>query len=127
MYTYAHVYAAMISRDVSSQLSQSVQNGRQSNSLKTTRTMMSHREIFDKYVRGNFLQAKVSSKTISCSKGDRIVACLTGRAVNKDAHFRFWVKSREFKLMDYPTLGLKNIVCIPAKAKVGKQLQLELK
>lgn len=61
---------------------------------------------------------KAGSKTITRSKGDRIVSFLTGRSTSEDAHFRFWVKSRGFKLMDYPALGLKDILCIPVKTKV---------
>ena len=82
---------------------------------------MRHREAFEKYIHCNFLQGKkAGSKTVTRSKGDRIVSFLMGRPVEEDAHFKFWVKSREFKLMDYPALGLSNILCMPAKAKVRK-------
>ena len=60
-------------------------------------------------------EKKAGSNTITRAKGERIVAYLLGRSVEKDAHFRFWVK---FRLMDYPALGLKDILCVPVKTKV---------
>ena len=63
-------------------------------------------------------EKKAGSKTITCAKGDQIVAYLLGRSVDKDAHFRFWVKSCAFQRMDYPALGLKDILCVAAKTKV---------
>ena len=64
------------------------------------------------------LGENVGIKTITSTKGDRIISNLSGRYSEEDAHFRFWVKSREFKLMDYPALGFQNILCMPSKTKV---------
>lgn len=52
--------------------------------------------------RTTFVCKKAENKTITCNKGDRIVLFLT----DEDAPFRYWVKSREFKLMDYPAQKL---------------------
>ena len=80
---------------------------------------MPHQDAFDAYIQENLLQTKkAGSKTIARSKGDRIVSFLLGKSTSEDAHFKFWVKSRAFQLMDYPALGLKNILCMPAKTKV---------
>ena len=39
--------------------------------------------------------------------------------VHQGAHpkmpFKFLVKSHGFRLMDYPVLGLSNVLCLPAK------------
>ena len=80
---------------------------------------MRYREAFESCIQENILQPKYpGSKTITRSKGVNIVSYLTGRSIDEDDHFRFWVKSRGFKVMDYPALGLQNILCVPAKKKV---------
>ena len=89
--------------------------GRQSDTGKTT----DHRDAFEEYIKSSFLNGKnPGSKTLTRSKGERVTQFLLGRSNEEDAHFKFWVKSREFKLMDYPALGLHNILCVPAKSKV---------
>ena len=81
---------------------------------------MGHREAFEKYINDTFLRGKTAgSKTISRSKGERVVRFLSGKSCDEDAHFKYWVKSRGLRLMDYPSLGLKNILCVPAKAVVN--------
>ena len=32
-----------------------------------------------------------------------------------DPHFKFWVNSLGFRLLDYLALGLRNVLCLPAK------------
>lgn len=77
-----------------------------------------HREAFQKFVRNEFVdKKKAGSKVITQAKGAQIVAFLNGDAAGQDAHFKFWVKSRGFRLMDYPTLGLKSVLCLPCPAK----------
>lgn len=89
---------------------------------------MGHREAFEKYIKSNFLSRKnAGSKTMTRSKGDRVVRFLTARCEDEDAHFKHWVKTREFRLMDYPALGLRNILCVPAKAKVSTARKFYLK
>lgn len=78
-----------------------------------------HRDAFQEYLQEKFIQGKnAGSKTVTRSKGERVRSFLTGKSTGEDAHFKFWVKSRAFRLMDYPALGLKDILCMPAKAKV---------
>ena len=79
------------------------------------------REKFEGYVSSKFLEGKnLGSKVIWRSKGEKIVAVLKAKdGDGVDAHFRFWVKSRKFCVMDYPALGLKDVLCLPAKKKVS--------
>ena len=77
-----------------------------------------HRDAFQKFIRNEFVEKKKpSSKVITQAKGAQIVAFLNGDAAGQDAHFKFWVKSCGFCLMDYPTLGLKSVMCLPCPAK----------
>ncbi len=38
----------------------------------------------------------------------------------KDPKLKFWIKNKGFRLMDYPALGLKDVLCLPAKKTVSK-------
>ena len=78
-----------------------------------------HIEAFQRFVQSEFLdKKKVGSKVITKAKGALITAFLSEDTAGKDAHFKFWVKSRDFRLMDYPALGLGKVLCLPAKKKV---------
>ena len=44
---------------------------------------------------------KIGSKVITRTKGAKITAYLSGLKSVEDANFKFWVKSRGFKLMHY--------------------------
>ena len=78
-----------------------------------------HIIVLSKNTRGEIflLTKKAGSKTICPSKGDKIISFLSGESTGEDTHFRSWVKSCGFRLMDYPALGLKNILCMPANVK----------
>ena len=78
--------------------------------------MLGHREEFEKLVKNFVEKRKAGSKVLTKSRGDHIVACLMGAAT--DAQFKFWVKSHGFQVMDYPALGLRKVLCIPAKSTV---------
>ena len=87
--------------------------------LVYARWIMVHREAFEKWTKEAFLSGKkVGSKVLTRSQGELVKSFLSGAAPAKDDHFKFWVKSRGFRVTDYPTLGLHNILCIPAKRKV---------
>lgn len=89
---------------------------------------MGHREAFEKYIKSNFLSGKnTGSKTMTRSKGGRVVHFLMARCEDEDAYFKYWVKTCEFRLMDYPVLGLRNILCVPVKAKVSTARKFDLK
>ena len=82
---------------------------------------MEHQETFDDYLKENYIDNRQKgSKTITRSKGARIIALLEAKEIpgDTDPHFKHWVKIRGFQLMDYPTLGLKNVLCLPCKNKV---------
>ena len=70
--------------------------------------MLGHREEFDKFVKNFVEKRKAWSKVLTRSRGDHIVACLKGAAT--DAQFKFWVKSRGFRVMDYSALGLRKVL-----------------
>ena len=53
---------------------------------------------------------------------ERVVHFLSGKSCDEDSHFKYWVKLRGLRLMDYPSLGLKNLLCVPAKATVNQKL-----
>ena len=55
---------------------------------------------------------------LSKAKGKEIADFLKGELANDDTHFKFCVKNRGFQLMDYPTLGPKDVICLPSKKKV---------
>ena len=81
---------------------------------------MADRQDFDAFCRETFDVAR--SKTISRSKGERIVAHLKDRSAVVDKHLKFYVKSKEFELLSYSTLGLKDVLCVPAQEKVRVSL-----
>ena len=72
-------------------------------------TMGAHK-TFEHYVNEAF-RKKARSKVIDRSKGAEVVAYLGGENAAPDAHFKYWVKCRGFQLMDYPALGLKQVLC----------------
>ena len=77
---------------------------------------MGHREAFEDWTKNTFLSAmKTGSKILTRSQGEEVKTILSGATPAKDAHFKFWVKSRGFRLTDYPALGLHNVLCLPAK------------
>ena len=73
---------------------------------------------FEDFVQKEFVEKKNGSKVLTWSRGNEITAYLSESKDVEDAHFKFWVKSHGFNLMDYPVLGLKNVLCLPAKKKV---------
>ena len=74
------------------------------------------REVFEAFVKSFFVQTKkMGSKVLTRSRGAEIVAYLSRDSGKTSAHFKFWVKLRGFRLMDYPVLGLSNVLCLPAK------------
>ena len=81
---------------------------------------MVDREAFEAFVKSSFvLTKKTESKVLTRSRGVEIVTYLSGDGGNTSAstsaHFKFWVKSSGFRLMDYLVLGLSNVLCLPAK------------
>ena len=72
-----------------------------------------HREMMDKV-----LQTILKSKTSPVLKDDKyeaVINFLKQPCSCKDKHFRHWVKSKQFQMMDLPGLGIKDAVVIPGK------------
>ena len=61
------------------------------------------------------------SKTITTGKGEMIVNVLKGdpASLHYSSKFRHWVKQRGFKLISHQALGLRDVLCLPAKKKVS--------
>ena len=84
----------------------------------------SQRKLFDNYCDQRFgKDGQHSSKTITKAKGQRIVQMLRGDPATEQygAKFKFWVKQRGFQLVMYTPLGLKDVLCLPAKKKVSHE------
>ena len=90
--------------------------------------MEEQREIFEKFCvehYGGFRNSSSScpkSKTVTRAKGESIVKVLKGNHGPSDftPQFKHWVKQRGFKLISYQSLGLKDVLCLPAKKKVSR-------
>ena len=63
-------------------------------------------------------------KTISRAKGDNIIRLLKKEGDMNDYTPKFWhcVKSKGFQLISHSALGLKDVLCIPAKTSVSGKL-----
>lgn len=68
---------------------------------------------FSRYLEVTFLTGKNNgSKTIGREKGAHIVRFLKGDGCNGDPKLKFWIKQRQFTLLDYPALGLTDVLCV---------------
>ena len=80
---------------------------------------------FQRFAQSEFLDMKkVGSKVITKTKCALITAFLSGDTAGKDVHFKFWVKSRDFQLMDYRALGLIGESTVPSTQEEGIYQQL---
>ena len=82
-------------------------------------TPQQHRELFERYCRKRFHDGgRGCSKTVSTKKRDKVVRYL-GNMLEPNAavspHFRFWVKSRGFQLVEMD--GAK-VLCLRNKQRV---------
>ena len=77
--------------------------------------MENQKEKFEDFCRGKFANGKSTSKTITREKGQQITSYLKGDIPPPDPTFKHWVSKKGFKLLDYPILGLKNVLCLPTK------------
>ena len=60
------------------------------------------------------LEAKQNSQLISEEKANQIKRVLQSEGPADTPRFRFYVRRKGFKLIDLPTLGLKDVLCVPA-------------
>ena len=83
--------------------------------------MLQHERDFEEFLSNKFLSGKNhGSKTIPIEKGEDIAKLLKGGDV-MDSKFKFCVKDKQFRLMQYLALGLKDVPCLPVKKKVSKR------
>ena len=80
-------------------------------------SMEDQREKFEAFCQEKFTTTS-TSKTITKEKGEQIKRVLSGEVNSADASFKHWVIKKGFKLIDYKLLGLKQVLCLPAKKKV---------
>jgi len=80
-----------------------------------SQTMENQKEKFEDFCRDKFANGKSTSKTITREKGQQITSYLKGDIPPPDPQFKHWVSKKGFKLLDYPILGLKNVLCLPTK------------
>ena len=82
---------------------------------------MDQKETFNLFCKERFLEKCINSKTVSAEKGGKVIKHLKGDLPEEDCDpvFKHWVHRKGFKLVDYPPLGLKDVLCVPAKEKVG--------
>ena len=77
-----------------------------------------HHDAFESFIQANLLGKKrQGARRLRAARVTGSSRILLG-GTEEDAYFRFWVKSREFKLLDYPALDLQNILCVSSKTKV---------
>ena len=76
--------------------------------------MEDQREKFEAFCKEKFSTTS-TSKTITKEKGEHIKRVLSGEVTSADASFKHWVIKKGFKLIDYQLLGLKQVLCLPAK------------
>ena len=82
---------------------------------------MDQKENFQLYCKERFLEKCINSKTVSKVKGEKVIKFLKGDLPSSecDPVFKNWVSRKGFKLVDYPPLSLKYVLCLPGKEKVG--------
>lgn len=74
---------------------------------------MERKAAYDEFCSKTFGGAR--SKSVTKEKGDRIIRCLKfGEA---DSHFKHYVKTKGFRLMQFPSLRLKDVLCLPVAEK----------
>ena len=66
-----------------------------------------------------YLQKKANgSIVVTKARADEVKLFLQGKGRKQDKTFTHWVKRRKFQLINYPALGLSNILCTPVTEKV---------
>ena len=66
-----------------------------------------------------YLQKKANgSIVVTKARADEVKLFLQGKRRKQDKTFTDWVKQRKFQLINYPALGLSNILCMPVTEKV---------
>ena len=76
---------------------------------------------FNTYLEERFPTAgkRSTSGTIRASLSAKISAVIRNPAAAGDKNFRFFVKKHGFQLLDLPSLGMKDVLIVPAKSQVN--------
>ena len=85
------------------------------------RSMEEQRETFDAFIRAKYMEGDTKkSKTVTKAKLQKITQCLKNDPCTSEfsPKFKHWVKQRGFSLLSYGALGLKDVLCLPARKKV---------
>ena len=85
-----------------------------------------HKEQFNTFCQTTYdkkvlsdLKVKKWSKIVSEEKATRIRAILRGNTIGASSNEKYCVhKTRKFRLFDRPELGLKDVLCLPARKQV---------
>lgn len=75
--------------------------------------MDKHRETVEKVI--SDLTVNRSSPVMVNDKYDQVVAHLKDKSIKVNAHFKAWVKSKQFQLVDVPGIGQQDALLIPNK------------
>ena len=78
-----------------------------------------HKQEFEKFTSERYLQGVVrGSSVVTEAKADEVKLFLHGKGERGNKSFTHWVKQRGFQLLNYPALGLVNILWTPVSKKV---------
>ena len=84
--------------------------------------MDNQKETFEDFCRMKFIDCdSKESKAITKAKGEKVIRLLKNQGDLTDCtpKFRYWVKSKKFQLISHSALGLKDVLCLLAKAEVS--------
>ena len=78
-----------------------------------------HKQEFEKFTSERYLQGVLrGSSVVIEAKADEVKLFLQGKGERGNKTFTHWVKQRGFQFLNYPALGLVNILCTPVNKKV---------
>ena len=90
--------------------------------LSEMAAIVDQRQIFDRFCKERYEdRGDQTSKTMTTEKGRKIILVLKSdpSAADYSSQLKFWVKKRGFQLVNYAPLGLKDVLCLPARKKVS--------
>ncbi len=83
--------------------------------------MEEQREPFDQFIRETYIDADPKkSKTVTREKAAKIIDVIKKNRCAKECcpKFKHWVKQRGFSLVNHGALGLKDVLCLPARTNL---------
>lgn len=91
------------------------------NSAATAVEHNSFRQNFQTWVDSNYGENS-RTKTITKAKYSKICRYLMGEAVETDAKFRFWVKSKAFRIVRHDLEPSIAVLCVPVRLNGRRQV-----